>query len=132
MNNRDKRLEQRTSNRCTDIISRIQVSNNITNERSILDDALSYCNKASGDMLEFKERDLKHMMVNHIRHEKSTYESGLRDIHRVSRFTNDHYKELCYNRYKNATLTQISIQYPYLAKECNDQKRHIEMITITR
>ena len=43
----------------------IESRNNI---REVLDDALRYPNDASEDGLEYREGDIKHLLVNHIRH----------------------------------------------------------------
>ena len=96
--------------------------------RFIFEEALSYGNLRSEEGQVFKERDLKHAMVNQIRHEESNYDLYLRDINRISRSINDY--NTSYYRFKNATLTKIAEVYPFLEDQCRQQKRKVNMIKI--
>jgi len=111
------------------IISDIYVYQLQDNTRLILDEALRYPNTASEDGLEYKECDLKHLMINHIRHEKSNYECGLSNIKKIGqKIDHKKYNSSSYFQYKNATLNRISQTYPFLERECEQQKHKIKMI----
>ena len=107
------------------IINNIQIYDDKQNVRSILDDALSFNNTNAEAKLEYREREIKHFMVNHIRHLNSSYEEGLKQINLLS----GNYKErrLNYLRYKNVTLNRIAEAYPFLEAECNQQKHRLRM-----
>lgn len=79
---------------------------------------------ANNEIIEVKENNLKRMIVNAIRHEYSNYETGLRKLHTSSK------SQLEYYRYKNAVLSRISILYPELKNECNNQKHDVDMCKI--
>jgi len=115
--------------RCREITKNISINSN-KDMRSILDGALRYSNRLSGELVEYKESDLKRIMVNYIRHSESSYDNGLKSIHRACRHTDYDINELNYSMYKNATLTQIAQSYPYLQDECENQKRKVDMIKI--
>lgn len=108
----------------------IEPKNNI---REVLDDALRYPNDASEDGLEYREGDIKHLLVNHIRHEKTNYESGLKSIHKVGVKLDRRYRNCAsYYLYKNATLEKISQAYPFLERECDQQKRQMNMLRVKK
>lgn len=94
--------------------------------REILDEALRYEYVDGEAPLEFKEKNLKRIMVNSIRHNYSNYDDGLKQVHRLKA------SETVYFRYKNMVLNQISLQYPYLSDECKRQKHTINMVKIIR
>ena len=102
------------------IIHHIEVYDEQNNVRNLLDQALNYSNKVSEEPMEYQERDLKRILVNHIRHRRSTYESHLKQINLIDRYTNN--SNYSYRIYKNAVLDSIAEQYPYLSSECNKQK----------
>ena len=127
------KLSDKNMHKCRrEIISTIDVYDYSNNLRSVFDDTLSFNNKASEDILEYKESNIKHNMVNHIRHQNSSYESGLRDIYRISSNQSQGNRNLNYHLYKNATLAQIAKVYPFLEKECKQQKTRINMIRIKK
>ena len=122
--NRDKFIRKKAK-----IIKDIYVYQLQDDARSILEDALSYPNTLSEDGLEYRERDLKRHLVNYIRHDKTNYESGLLDIHKVGlRLDHKWGDSQSYFLYKNATLSKISQAYPYLKEECDKQMRKIKLI----
>lgn len=100
------------------------------NIRLILDDALRYENMQSDDIVEYRERDLKTVMVNCIRHTKTTYETGLKSFYKSSKNASYTARKTGYILYKNATLNSISKTYPYLEDDCDRQKRKMNMIKI--
>ena len=118
----NRRLNKKIKKSRDKIINDIHVYEYSYNIRWILDDALRYYNMASDDTLEYSERDIKHIMVNDIRHNRSSYESGLKDINKLSRRLSRKDRQINYHAYKNATLDQISEAYPFLSKECKQQK----------
>lgn len=79
---------------------------------------------ANNEIIEIKENNLKRMIVNIIRHEYSNYETGLRKLHINSE------SQLEYYRYKNAVLNRISILYPELKNECNNQKHDVSICKV--
>ena len=107
------------------IINNIEVYTSQETLRSILDRSLDYCDRVSDEGVQYRERDIKHSMVNHIRHIDSSYDNGLKDINRIS---TNRTRRLNYVIYKNATLSRIANKYPFLEKECNQQKCRISMI----
>ena len=118
-------IEDNVFNQCNRIINNINIES-VENTRSILDGVLRYVNRPSDDMVEFKEQDLMRIMVNYIRHDKSSYENDLIEIHNISRYTT--YGEDIYRKYKNAVLSRISSMYPYLSSSCDKQKLPLNMI----
>lgn len=69
------------------------------------------------------EEKIKHAMVNNIRHKHSNYNMLMG---RVRTICNGYQPR--YNVYRNIVLSQIAQQYPYLADECNKQKRKVQMV----
>ena len=94
----------------------------VDNIRDIYDDALRYNFKSSEAPLELQEEKIDRIMVNQIRHKKSTY---MRNLWYANRMPNKTY----YKRFKNVVLTQISYKYPFLSDECDRQKRKVPMVT---
>ena len=123
---KSKQNDMLTSIKRRQIINNIEVYANQEDVRSILERSLSYCNRVSEGGLEYRERDIKHSMVNHIRHMGSSYDDGLKDINNISINRN---RRLNYLLYKNATLSRIATLYPFLEKECAQQKNRLYMIT---
>ena len=112
------------------LVQSIHVNNNSGNARSILEDALEYVDRPSDNMVEYRERDLKRIMVNEIRHNQTTYENGLKAIYRATKDCSKREQDRIYKMYKNATLAGISQSYPYLADECDNQKHKVNMIRV--
>ncbi len=96
----------------------------VKDQRNILDSALSYRYRRAETPIEFEERDLDRMMVNHIRHRCSNYNKQLRKLHRID-YT---YNNPNYIFYKNNVLDRISKEYPYLSNECNNQKMRMPLV----
>ena len=107
------------------IISNIQIYEDKQDVRSILEDALSFNNTNAETKLEYREREIKHFMVNHIRHINSSYEEGLKPLNHLP--VNYKERRLNYLRYKNVTLNRIAEVYPFLEAECNQQKHRLRM-----
>jgi len=105
--------------------------NYIENSRSIFDNASEHSFWASDDKLEYKERDLKRIMVNNIRHTQCEYDKALNKLTRVSRKARQD-SQIAYHLYKNATLNAIGKQYPYLEEECARQKHKVPMMRIVK
>lgn len=105
------------------IIQNIDIEPN-HNLREIFDSALNYEYPEAEKPIEFRERNIKRIMVNSIRHEYSNYEDGLKQVHRLKMH------EGMYFRYKNIVLNQISQEYPFLQDECESQKSKIKMVKI--
>ena len=114
------------------LVQSIHVNNNSDNARSILEDALEYVDRPSDGVVEYRERDLKRIMVNEVRHNQATYEQGLKVIYRATRGCSKREQDRIYNMYKNATLERISQSYPYLQDECNRQKHKVELVKIIK
>ena len=112
------------------LISQINV-NSVENARMILDSALSYRNNVSEDGLSYREDDLHRIMVNNIRHEQCPYDKSLNKLRKVS-YKAKYNKQVMYHLYKNATLTAISREYPFLEKECDRQKYRMPMIKLVK
>lgn len=124
--------QQSLINQRHSMINSLDVEDNI-NIRGVLNDALSYAKTVSEDGLEFQERDIKHLLINNIRHEKSNYDDGLRKIHKIARKLDHRSRNSSsYYLYKNATLDRISKAYPFLEKECKEQKHRMNMVKIKR
>lgn len=121
--------EESIIRKCDLIASRVCVESDI-DTREILDDALSYVNGNADAPYEFNERDLKRIMVNYIRHSKSSYDQGLKSIHRVARNASEEISELAYQRYKCSVLNEIDAQYPFLHDEIRNQKSFVEMVSV--
>ena len=130
------RRYKKRNNKNTDTLYRdvIGIMNDVyifkNDPRFIFEEALSYGNLKSEEGQVFKERDIKHAMVNQIRHEESNYDSYLSDINHISRSIKDF--NTSYYRFKNATLTKIAETYPFLEKQCQQQKRKVNMIRIKK
>ena len=131
MKRRSSQLDDIIAVRCRSAIDNISIDSS-RNVRSILDDALEFNNMASDDKLVYREREVKHYMVNHIRHSATSYEIVLKTIHRVSAPQDFQTRELNYHMYKNAILERISQAYPFLKSECDAQKYKINMVKIKR
>lgn len=113
------------------IISTVVVYDYSSDIRHVLDDALSYYTTIPEEQLEFKECDLKHIMVNHIRHNNSSYELHLRNINNIGCNTEHRYNNnISYKMYRNAVLDSIARTYPFLKEECDQQKQKVNMVTI--
>lgn len=123
--------KQRISNICINIAksSTVEMEND---SRKILDASLTYLNRPSEIGAEYQERDLMHIMVNNIRHCHSSYENGLRSLHNANRYAPVGMNESMYYRYKNAILNKIAEVYPFLSKQCNEQKRSIKMVKLNK
>ena len=65
-------------------------------------------------------------MVNTVRHSHSSYEGGLKELHKLNN------SEVEYNLYKNAVLDKISYEYPNLEDECTKQKEPIKMVKVIK
>ena len=105
------------------IIQNIEIEPN-HDLREIFDSALNYQYPEAERPIEFREHNIKRIMVNSIRHKYSNYEDGLRKIHKL----NMH--EDIYYRYKNIVLNQISQKYPFLSDECESQKNSVNMVKL--
>ena len=114
------------------LVQSIHVNNNSDNARSILEDALEYVDRPSDGVVEYRERNLKRIMVNEVRHNQTTYEQGLKAIYRATRNVSQREQDRIYKLYKNATLERISQSYPYLQDECNKQKYKAELVRIVK
>lgn len=112
------------------LINNINV-NYIDSHRLIFEDALEYSKWASENHPEYKERDLKRIMVNSIRHEQCDYDRSLNKLRRAS-YKARQDSHVAYHLYKNATLSAIAKQYPYLKEECARQKYKIQMMKIIK
>lgn len=112
------------------LINNINV-NYVEDHRSIFEDALDHSKWASEDHLEYKERDLKRIMVNSIRHEQCNYDKSLNKLRRTCYKTRQD-SHVAYHLYKNATLDAIGKQYPYLEEECARQKYRMPMMRIVK
>ena len=112
------------------LINNINV-NYIENHRLIFEDALEYSKWASEDCPEYKERDLKRIMVNNIRHEQCDYDKALNKLRKAS-YKARQDSHVAYHLYKNATLSAIAKQYPYLEDECARQKYRMPMMRIVK
>lgn len=107
-------------NKLFSLLNSIEVNNEPI--RNIYNGAIKY-NFNEESPLEIRETKIDRYMVNHIRHNYSNYENGLRIVHRLNN-NND----VGYHLYKNAVLSAIAISYPSLKEECDVQKTYLEMI----
>ena len=71
-----------------------------------------------------KEHTMHRILVNNIRHDHTNYDKGLR---KIKRQYGVYYDESVYTQYKNAVLTKIAMNYPFLAEECARQKGELYM-----
>jgi len=91
--------------------------------RSIFDSAIAF--NYMQNPVEFNNPGkLNKYMVNAIRHNYTNYEDELKTIHKLKTVHNAYY------RYKNSVLNNIAIKYPFLKKECDNQKRRIDMVQV--
>lgn len=97
-------------------------------EREVFDNALRYARPNQVGNLEFQESDVKHIMVNQLRHEYTNYEFNLKQMYQ-------HFPGICQEQVhamlKNATLHEISQAYPYLADTCRKQKIQVDLVKIS-
>lgn len=95
----------------------------------IYNESQMYLNRHSDDRLLLLERNIKRVLVNHIRHTSNfDYHKGIRQVQYLSRNCKD--QEYNYRQYKNIILNKIGEAYPTLADECERQKYEVSMVRI--
>ena len=117
--NWDRRSDRRKFN---DALKRTKIIQ-YKDQREIFESALNYCYGPSERPIEFREREIKAIMVNSIRHNYSVYERGLKDVHAIKKNN-----ENMYRRYKNVVLNNIAKEYPFLSDACDQQKHYVPMV----
>ena len=95
------------------------------NMRQIFDGAISYANRGADAPIEFREREIKRLMVNQIRHRNSNYDTQLKQIYNINRDSS-----MQYHLYKNIVLDRVANKCPYLQDECKRQKTKVNMVKI--
>lgn len=94
------------------------------NTRELYDEAVKQ--SRSEDPVILNQDTLYRWMVNTVRHSHSSYEVGLKELHKLNN------SEVEYNLYKNAVLDKISYEYPNLEDECIKQKEPIKMVKVIK
>ena len=100
----------------TKLINDIQIEK--VDTRTIYDEAT-----ANHDDLIYNQRDVYRWMVNVVRHNHTNYDTTLNKTYHNTKQ---------YKQYKNAVLSKISIAYPNLKDECNNQSNTVKMIRIVK
>ena len=94
--------------------------------REVWDNAMGY-NFPYSKRVSFKKDSIERMMVNHIRHNLSSYDNALDMMNEYCMYE-EIANDVGYHRVKNAVLDRIGDDYPYLDSECNKQKSKVNMI----
>ena len=89
------------------------------NTRELYDEAVKQ--SRSEDPVILNQDTLYRWMVNTVRHSHSSYEGGLKELHKLNN------SEVEYNLYKNAVLDKISYEYPNLEDECTKQIKIVKV-----
>ena len=74
------------------LINNISIYNYSHTIRNLLDSALRYAIEPSEEPVECRERELKHILINHIRHKNSNYDEHLKQIYMTDKFARDRQK----------------------------------------
>ena len=106
-----------------ELIDSIEVD--IIDTRELYEEAVNQSHKKDKTIL--NQDNVYRWMVNSVRHAHSNYNKSIKELHRNPDFVQDNY-----HLYKNAVLNRISILYPNLIDECNNQKETIFMVELIK